>query len=119
MGSSSRDRRGAKAPQERLPSVSGLQPPIRTCVGCGRKASQRTLLRIAAHEGVSPAVDGSYCAPGRGAYLCRSLVCVEKAFRRQALERSLKFKGSIPATIKEEIRQVIQTNGDNQIGVSR
>jgi predicted RNA-binding protein YlxR (DUF448 family) len=61
--------------------------PIRTCVGCGRKAPQPELLRFAAHEGVL--VPGR-SLPGRGAYTCRRLSCFERAVARRAFNRTLR-----------------------------
>lgn len=90
------------------PSAEDLPPPVRSCVGCGIKQSQRVMLRIAAHEGVEPVVDTGYSAPGRGAYLCRKSTCVDSAFKRHALERTLKLKQSISATLKDTIRQIVE-----------
>src|SRR5436309_3557848 len=53
-----------------------MAEPIRTCVGCGRKAPQRELLRFAARNGVL--TPGS-TLPGPGAYTCRRLACLERA----------------------------------------
>jgi len=61
--------------------------PIRTCAGCGRKAPQRELLRFAARDGVlTPSPRG----PGRGAYTCRRLACLERALARRAFNRVLR-----------------------------
>jgi uncharacterized protein len=61
--------------------------PIRTCVGCGRKAPQAELLRFVAHDGtLAPAVN----APGRGVYTCRRLACFERAAARGAFNRVLR-----------------------------
>jgi uncharacterized protein len=61
--------------------------PIRTCVGCGRKASQAELLRFAAREGALVPGRG---LPGRGAWTCRRLACFERAVARRAFNRTLK-----------------------------
>ena len=43
---------------------------------------------------------------GRGAYLCRSMDCLEKAIRSRGLERSLKVKipDEVYETLKEELK---------------
>jgi predicted RNA-binding protein YlxR (DUF448 family) len=64
-----------------------LTTPIRSCVGCGRKASQAELLRFVAHEG--KLVPGE-SRPGRGAYTCRRLSCFERAAARRAFNRTLR-----------------------------
>ena len=61
--------------------------PVRTCVGCGRKAPQRELLRFVARDG--ELVYGSK-EPGRGAYTCRRLACFERAVAQRAFSRVLR-----------------------------
>ncbi len=61
--------------------------PIRSCVGCGRKAPQSQLLRFVAENGrLVPGVG----RPGRGAYTCRRLSCFERAVARRAFNRTLR-----------------------------
>jgi uncharacterized protein len=61
--------------------------PIRSCIGCGRKAPQRELLRFVASDGVLVSGAGQ---PGRGAYTCRRLACFERAVERRAFNRTLR-----------------------------
>jgi predicted RNA-binding protein YlxR (DUF448 family) len=61
--------------------------PIRSCVGCGRKAPQGQLLRFAAAAGQLVPGTG---IPGRGAYTCRRLACFERAVSRRAFNRTLR-----------------------------
>jgi predicted RNA-binding protein YlxR (DUF448 family) len=61
--------------------------PVRSCIGCGRKAPQAELLRFVAKEGVLVAGAGE---PGRGAYTCRRLSCFERALARRAFNRTLR-----------------------------
>jgi predicted RNA-binding protein YlxR (DUF448 family) len=61
--------------------------PIRTCVGCGRKAPQPELLRFVARDGLL--LRGERL-PGRGAYTCRRLACFERAVARRAFARTLR-----------------------------
>jgi predicted RNA-binding protein YlxR (DUF448 family) len=61
--------------------------PIRSCVGCGRKAPQSELLRFVAEEGRLVPGAGK---PGRGAYTCRRLSCFERAASRRAFNRTLR-----------------------------
>jgi len=64
-----------------------LTGPIRSCVGCGRKAPQVELLRFVAREGKLVPGAGQ---PGRGAYTCRRLACFERAVARRAFSRTLR-----------------------------
>jgi uncharacterized protein len=61
--------------------------PIRSCIGCGRKAPQSELLRFVAEEARLVPGRGK---PGRGAYTCRRLACFERAVARRAFNRTLK-----------------------------
>jgi uncharacterized protein len=61
--------------------------PVRSCIGCGRKAPQKELLRFVARDGLLVAGDGG---PGRGAYTCRRLSCFERAAARRAFNRTLR-----------------------------
>jgi predicted RNA-binding protein YlxR (DUF448 family) len=61
--------------------------PIRTCVGCGRKAPQREFVRFSARGGVLVA---DPAGTGRGAYTCRRLPCFERAAARRAFSRTLR-----------------------------
>ena len=64
-----------------------MTEPIRSCIGCGRKAPQHELLRFAAKDGMLVAGAGE---PGRGAYTCRRLSCFERAVSRRAFNRTLR-----------------------------
>ena len=64
-----------------------MTEPIRSCIGCGRKAPQGQLLRFAAVDG--QLVPGAGI-PGRGAYTCRRLPCFERAVSRRAFTRTLR-----------------------------
>jgi predicted RNA-binding protein YlxR (DUF448 family) len=61
--------------------------PVRTCVGCGRKAPQSELLRFVAKDG---ALARGRKEPGRGVYTCRRLACFERAASRRAFARVLR-----------------------------
>jgi predicted RNA-binding protein YlxR (DUF448 family) len=67
--------------------------PVRTCVGCRRKAPAGELVRI----GRSPTDGRLYVGtgPGRGAWLCGppgTTACFDQAVRRRALEQALRTR---------------------------
>ena len=64
-----------------------MSEPVRSCIGCGRKAPQRQLLRFVAKDGRLASGTGK---PGRGAYTCRRLSCFERAVSRRAFNRTLR-----------------------------
>ena len=64
-----------------------MSEPVRRCVGCGRSAPQRDLLRFTALDG--QLVPGRE-SPGRGAYTCRRLACFERAQAQRGFARALR-----------------------------
>jgi predicted RNA-binding protein YlxR (DUF448 family) len=75
--------------QPTTPEVTGPAGPVRTCVGCRRRAPAADLVRIARRPDGTLAV--SRTLPGRGAWLCAgSLDCLHKAAQRNAFSRALR-----------------------------
>ena len=81
-----------------------MSDPERTCIGCGRKAPQRELVRFVAPTGMLE-VDPQRRLPGRGAYTCRRPSCFEKAESRRAFARTLRRTVTIPSGLKASIRE--------------
>lgn len=52
--------------------------PQRTCVACRRTGDQRTFVRLVRSPEGPVQVDERGKAPGRGAYLCRTVACWER-----------------------------------------
>ena len=84
-------------PQPRRPCKldDGPAAPVRTCIGCGERAAKSELIRVvAAGDDIVP--DVTFRLPGRGAYLHRSLACLERAQRRKAFPRALRLPAALP-----------------------
>jgi len=79
--------------------------PIRKCVGCGARRDKIELLRIVNNKG-EIIIDPGGKVPGRGAYLCPNMACLEKAVSKNKLSDALKFEISdeIYEKISEEIK---------------
>lgn len=67
--------------------------PMRRCIGCMESKDKNELIRIACYEG-KITVDPSGKAKGRGVYLCRNHECMEKAKKKNAVQRSLQTEMS-------------------------
>jgi len=67
--------------------------PIRTCVGCGARAPQPSLLRFVA-AGPALAPDALRQLPGRGAWLHWEPACWDAFVRRRGAVRSLRMAPS-------------------------
>ena len=72
--------------------VVPVAEPVRTCVGCRRKAPKSELLRLTWNGAL--VIDVEQVQPGRGAYLHRDRTCLEQAARRRAVARALRV-GSV------------------------
>ncbi|MBO6094074.1 MAG: YlxR family protein [Oscillospiraceae bacterium] len=79
----------------------GKSLPLRMCLGCREPKPKTNLIRIVKTPEGSILLVGRGKVSGRGAYICRSRACFDKAFRSKALERSLSV--SIPEEIYEAI----------------
>lgn len=79
--------------------------PARTCVACGEQKEKKELLRIVrTPEGnIEPDLTGK--KNGRGAYICKSEECLNKAIKTKKLERV--FEREISPELYESIRGVI------------
>lgn len=65
------------------------RPPIRTCLGCGKKQAKALLRRLVLDAQNQPLLDRTQAAPGRGAYLCGP-GCLQAAVKRKAFQRAFK-----------------------------
>jgi predicted RNA-binding protein YlxR (DUF448 family) len=63
--------------------------PERSCVSCARKAPKQELVRLVRTPQHVVTVDSTGKAAGRGAYLCWSGECWDRALDRGSLSRSL------------------------------
>lgn len=79
--------------------------PQRTCMGCNEKKDKKDLIRIVKSSDGEINIDKSGKMPGRGAYICDNIECLEKAVKTKRIERVLESK--IEDTIYEKLRGVI------------
>ena len=80
--------------------------PMRQCTGCREMKSKKEMIRVLKTSEGEILLDATGKKNGRGAYLCRSMDCLEKAIRSRGLERSLKVKipYEVYETLKEELK---------------
>jgi predicted RNA-binding protein YlxR (DUF448 family) len=89
--------------------------PVRTCVGCKRRALIGELLRVVAVAG-RVVVDERRRLPGRGAWLHPDPDCLAKAERRRAFPRALRALGALDA---REVREHVgRTTPHHEPGTS-
>lgn len=63
--------------------------PQRSCVICRTQKNKNELLRIVKNKENIVKVDEKGKEPGRGAYICYSIECLEKAKKTKKLENAL------------------------------
>ena len=76
---------------------------MRQCVGCNEMKPKKELLRVIKTAEDEILIDSTGRKNGRGAYLCASSECLEKARKNKGLARSLKTV--IPPEIYEELKR--------------
>ncbi len=76
--------------------------PQRTCMACQEKKDKRELVRIVRSPEGEISVDMTGKKPGRGAYICPNLECLNKVIKSKRLERSLE------TTISQEIYESLK-----------
>ena len=88
--------------------MTAVATPERTCVGCRRRRGQGELVRLAKdRDRVVMARPG---APGRGAYLCPAVKCLEAADKKRAFARA--FRG--PVTLDPSVREMFARLGEDE-----
>ena len=70
--------------------------PMRQCIGCREMKSKKEMIRI----------DATGKKNGRGAYICPSRECFQKAVKNKGIERSLKM--AIPKEVYEALEKEIE-----------
>ncbi|MGN0166516.1 MAG: RNase P modulator RnpM [Acetatifactor sp.] len=77
--------------------------PLRQCVGCGEMKGKKDMMRVLKTAENEICLDVTGKKNGRGAYVCRSRECLQKARKNKGLERS--FKMSIPNEVYEALER--------------
>ena len=89
-------------------TVQAKKIPLRKCTGCQEMKSKKEMMRILRTSEGEIVLDATGKMNGRGAYVCCSMECFEKAVKNKGLERSLKTK--VPeetyGTLKKEIELI-------------
>ena len=81
------------------------QLPERTCMGCNVKKTKKEFIRIVKNKENEINIDRTGKMPGRGAYICDNIECLEKLVKSKRLEKVFGIK--ISNEIYEKLRGVI------------
>lgn len=78
--------------------------PTRTCIGCGAKKDKAEFIRIVKNNNKIEC-DKTGKSEGRGAYICDSIDCFNKAYKFKKMEKTFKMK--IDNEIYERLKGII------------
>jgi predicted RNA-binding protein YlxR (DUF448 family) len=76
--------------------------PMRMCLGCQEMKPKKELIRVVRNKENEISVDFIGKKPGRGAYICRSSQCFEKARKAKRFERA--FESSINDDVYDTLK---------------
>ena len=82
--------------------------PMRKCTGCQEMKNKKELIRVVKSDSGEFSLDFTGKKSGRGAYICRSMECFEKACKNKGLERS--FKTAVPKEVYDELKKQLEEN---------
>ncbi len=77
--------------------------PLRKCTGCNEMKNKKDMIRIVRDQEGNFSLDFHGKKPGRGAYICKDIECLNKAEKNKGLERS--FKMAVDKSIYGELRK--------------
>jgi len=86
--------------------MNNKKVPLRQCIGCGQMKSKKDLIRVIKTKEENILIDATGKKNGRGAYLCCSSECFNKAVTNRGLERSLKT--TIPKEVYEQLAKELE-----------
>lgn len=84
--------------------------PQRMCVGCQEMRGKKEMVRIVRTPTGEIVVDPTGKKSGRGAYVCPSTACLERAVKRKQIERAL--NSPVEPQVLEALRQKIADQTD-------
>lgn len=79
---------------------------MRQCIGCGEMKSKKEMMRVLRTTEGEIVLDTTGKKNGRGAYLCASAECYQKAVRSKGIERALKM--AVPAEVYENLAKEME-----------
>lgn len=80
--------------------------PLRKCLGCSEGKPKRELIRIVKNKDGEIFVDLTGKANGRGAYICKSRDCLEKAIKTKRLNKALEVE--VPDKVYDDLFKEIE-----------
>ncbi len=76
--------------------------PLRMCLGCKEMKAKRELIRVVRNNEGEISIDLVGKKPGRGAYICKSADCLEKAIKAKRLDKA--FETTIGSEVYDDLK---------------
>lgn len=86
--------------------------PMRTCLGCGSVFPKKALVRVVRTPEGQVQMDLTGKAPGRGAYICKSQVCLEKAVKAKRISRA--FEVEVTPEVISHMRSMLEVGSESR-----
>ena len=80
--------------------------PQRLCTGCGEMKPKKELVRVVKPKDGEIDLDLTGRANGRGAYICKSLSCLQAARKARRFEKA--FSCKIPDEVYERMEEALK-----------
>ncbi len=81
--------------------------PVRMCTACREGRPKKELIRVVKSPDGAVSVDPVGKRSGRGAYICASMECLERARKQRSLARALECE--IDDAVYEELEREIES----------
>jgi uncharacterized protein len=81
--------------------MTSSHEPTRTCLGCRRRRPKREMVRLVRRT--DGQVDAERAAPGRGAYVCAEMECLERALKPGRLAHAFRE----PSEAREHLADIV------------
>jgi len=78
------------------------------CLGCKEMKPKKELIRVVRNNEGEINIDLVGKKPGRGAYICKSVDCLEKAIKAKRLEKA--FETTIDVEIYNNLKNQLEGN---------
>ena len=80
--------------------------PLRKCLGCGEVKDKRELVRVVKSPEGEISLDLTGKKSGRGAYICPSISCLNKARKAKRIDRA--FDCTVPEEVYAEMERELE-----------
>lgn len=85
--------------------MSARKIPLRKCIACNEMKPKKKLIRIVKNKDNEVKVDLTGKANGRGAYICPTIECFDKAYNDKKIQKTLQVE--VTKEIYSKLKEII------------